>query len=141
MARCRRPTPSLYTGPFTLTTSAERPGHRRQSGRGQQRRGLRLVRQHSAVGNGTGLTGQYWTNTTGVAFTNVAFNTLPTLTRTDAMVNFNWSTNAARPLDRPHQLHRALDGFSAAAIQRDLHLHHRVRRRGAPLCERPVADR
>ena len=52
---------------------------------------------HAATGSGTGLLGQYWASTTGPAFTNLAFNALPTLTRTDAVVNFNWNTTGPDP--------------------------------------------
>ena len=51
----------------------------------------------AALGTGTGLLAQYWSNTTSTAFTNVSFSTLPTLTRTDAMVNFNWSVSGPDP--------------------------------------------
>ncbi len=51
----------------------------------------------SAIGVGAGLTGEYWTNTTSAAFTNLAFNVPPTLTRTDAVVNFHWNTNGPDP--------------------------------------------
>ena len=51
----------------------------------------------SAIGSGTGLLGRYWANTTSAAFVTPGFNTLPTLTRTDATVNFNWSTITPAP--------------------------------------------
>ncbi len=43
------------------------------------------------MGNGNGLRAQYWTNTTSVAFSNVSYSVPPTLVRTDAVVNFDWS--------------------------------------------------
>ncbi len=51
----------------------------------------------SAIGNGTGLTGMYWSNVTAVAFTNVNFAQPPSLTRTDAVVNFNWTNTSPAP--------------------------------------------
>ena len=45
----------------------------------------------AALGDGSGLLGEYWTNASAAAFTNPAFATLPTLTRTDAVINFNWT--------------------------------------------------
>jgi hypothetical protein len=46
----------------------------------------------SAIGSGTGLLGQYWANTTSAEFISAIFTNPPTLTRTDAVVNFNWDT-------------------------------------------------
>jgi uncharacterized repeat protein (TIGR03806 family) len=51
----------------------------------------------SAIGSGIGLLGQYWAGTSSAAFTNINFSTLPTLTRTDAMINFNWSGAGPSP--------------------------------------------
>src|SRR5262249_8715024 len=48
----------------------------------------------SAVGNGTGLLGGYYSN----AFPTNAFPGTPTLTRTDPTVNFNWGTGSPDPL-------------------------------------------
>jgi len=51
----------------------------------------------SATGTGTGLTGRYWANTTSTAFTNLNFSGLPTLTRTDATIHFNWGATGPAP--------------------------------------------
>ncbi len=89
---------TLYTGPFNLTsrslvqTLAAAPGTVNSSVASAS------FVNTAATGNGLGLLGQYWTNTTSVAFTNVTFNTPPTLTRTDAVVNFNWGTGAPSPV-------------------------------------------
>ena len=88
---------SLYTGPLTLVSTVNLQAIAAKAGAVNSGVASASFINTAAVGNGLGLTGQYWTNTTGVAFTNVAFNTLPTLTRTDAMVNFNWSTNGPDP--------------------------------------------
>jgi uncharacterized repeat protein (TIGR03806 family) len=47
----------------------------------------------AAVGSGSGLQAQYWANTNGAAFDDATFATPPTVGRTDAIVNFDWSTN------------------------------------------------
>jgi uncharacterized repeat protein (TIGR03806 family) len=51
----------------------------------------------SAIGTGTGLQGDYWTNVTSAAFTNLSFSIPPTLVRTDAVVNFNWASSPPAP--------------------------------------------
>ncbi len=87
----------LYTGPFSLTNSAAlhvvaiKPGYVDSA----------VIAagfiNSATIGNGVGLRGQYWTNTTSVQFTNVSFNTPATLTRTDAVVNFNWGSVGPDP--------------------------------------------
>src|SRR5262249_36940493 len=51
----------------------------------------------SAIGSGVGLRGAYWSNTTAAAFTTPGFTNLPSLVRTDAVVNFNWGTGSPDP--------------------------------------------
>ncbi len=87
----------LYTGPFPLTNSVLLQVVATQPGAVNSGVAIASFINSSAVGNGTGLLGQYWTNTTSAAFTNVTFNTLPTLTRTDAVVNFNWNSTGPDP--------------------------------------------
>ncbi len=87
----------LYTGPFVLTNTALVQAVAAAPGAINGGIASASFVNSSAVGTGTGLLGQYWTNTTGAAFTNVSFNTSPTLTRTDAMVNFDWSTTGPDP--------------------------------------------
>ncbi|MFZ0826159.1 MAG: chitobiase/beta-hexosaminidase C-terminal domain-containing protein [Verrucomicrobiia bacterium] len=87
----------LYTGPLLLTNSVALAVVATQAGSVNSGVTVASFINSSAIGNGTGLLGQYWTNTTSVAFTNVSFNTLPTLTRTDAVVNFNWNTTGPDP--------------------------------------------
>ena len=48
----------------------------------------------SAVGNGTGLLSQYWSN----HLSSAPYTGAPTLTRTDAVVNFNWGNGAPDPI-------------------------------------------
>ena len=87
----------LYTGPFLLTNSVSLKVVATQAGAVNSGVAIASFINSSAIGNGVGLLGQYWTNTTSVAFTNVTFNTLPTLTRTDAVVNFNWNSTGPDP--------------------------------------------
>jgi hypothetical protein len=87
----------LYTGPFTLTNLAAVNVVAARPGAVTSAMTSASFINSSATGNGTGLLGQYWANTTSTAFTNAAFNMPPTLTRTDAAVNFNWSTNGPDP--------------------------------------------
>jgi hypothetical protein len=118
----------LYTGPFAVTSTLEPSGRRRQTGNGQQRRGLR--RRSSTPPRwvtAPGLLGQYWADTTSAGVhQQFDFSALPTLTRTDADVNFNWSGAGPSPSRRADQFRRALDRLRAAAIQRNLYLHHPV---------------
>ncbi|MGD0086620.1 MAG: PA14 domain-containing protein [Verrucomicrobiota bacterium] len=88
---------TLYTGPFLLTNSVSLAVVAAQAGAVNSGAAIASFVNSSAIGNGTGLLGQYWTNTTSTAFTNATFNTLPTLTRTDAMVNFNWNSIGPDP--------------------------------------------
>ena len=87
----------LYTGSFILTNSAvvqaiaTIPGFVNSAGVSAS------FINSSSIGNGTGLLGSYWTNTTGVVFTNTDFATLPTLVRTDAVVNFNFGDAGPAP--------------------------------------------
>ncbi|HLX69206.1 MAG TPA: PA14 domain-containing protein, partial [Verrucomicrobiae bacterium] len=83
---------TLYTGPFSVTTTANLQAIAFKSGAVNSGVASASFINTAAVGNGNGLLGQYWTNTTGTAFTNASFSTPPTLIRTDAVVNFNWST-------------------------------------------------
>ncbi len=80
----------VYTGPFILNSSASVQAIASQPGATSSGVASAGFVDTSAIGTGTGLLGAYWTNVTSLAFTNVAFNVPPTLTRTDAVVNFNW---------------------------------------------------
>ncbi len=86
----------LYTAPFVLTNSVEVQAIAVKPGSVNSGIASAGFVNTSAIGNGTGLLAYYWSNMTSVAFTNAAFNTAPTLTRTDLMVNFNW-TNTPPP--------------------------------------------
>ena len=88
----------VYTGPFVLSISASVQAIAAQPGATISGVASASFINSSAIGNGLGLLGQYWTNTTSTAFTNTTFNGLPTLTRTDATINFNWGTTGPSPL-------------------------------------------
>ena len=83
----------VYNGPFQLTNSAVVQAIAAIPGAFNSPPASASFINSSEIGTGTGLLGKYWTNTTRVAFTNVNFSTLPTLTQTDAAVNFNWGIN------------------------------------------------
>jgi uncharacterized repeat protein (TIGR03806 family) len=87
----------VYTGPLTLTNSVLLQALAGAPGMVNSSVVTASFINSSAIGTGTGLLGQYWANTTGAAFTNAGFNTSPTMTRTDAVVNFNWSTTGPDP--------------------------------------------
>ena len=87
----------LYTGPFVLSTSATVQAIATQPGAANSAVASAGFVNSSALGHGTGLQGSYWTNASGTAFTNLNFTRLPTLTRTDAVVNFNWSGAGPAP--------------------------------------------
>jgi uncharacterized repeat protein (TIGR03806 family) len=88
----------FYTAPFVLTNSVSVTAGAFKAGAGASGTASASFINSSAVGNGTGLLGNYWANTTSTAFTNVTFTNLPTLTRTDATVNFNWNTTGPNPI-------------------------------------------
>ncbi len=86
-----------YTGPFFVTTTANLQAVAVKSGAVNSGVASASFINTAAVGNGNGLLGQYWTNTTGNAFTNASFNTVATLTRTDAVISFNWNSTGPDP--------------------------------------------
>ncbi|HZV36935.1 MAG TPA: chitobiase/beta-hexosaminidase C-terminal domain-containing protein, partial [Verrucomicrobiae bacterium] len=83
----------VYNAPFVLTTSASVQAIAAQPGAVNSGVVSASFVDSSAVGSGTGLLGSYWSNVTSTAFTNVSFSVSPTLVRTDATVNFNWTAN------------------------------------------------
>lgn len=87
----------LYTAPFLLTNNATVTTFAVAPGAVNSGLASATFVNTSAAGTGTGLTGQYWTNTTSTAFTNASFNTPPTLTRVDPTINFNWGTTPPSP--------------------------------------------
>jgi len=82
----------LYTAPFVVTSTLNLQAIAAKPGTVNSAIAFASFVNTAALGNGSGLLGQYWANTTSAAFTNIAFTNLPTLTTTDAVVNFNWSS-------------------------------------------------
>ncbi|MGD0412911.1 MAG: chitobiase/beta-hexosaminidase C-terminal domain-containing protein [Verrucomicrobiota bacterium] len=87
----------LYTGPFVITNTLVLQAIAAKAGAVNSGVSYASFVNTAAPGQGYGLLGQYWTNTTAAAFTNVSFNTPATLTRTDAVVNFDWGTGGPDP--------------------------------------------
>src|ERR1039457_1621307 len=82
----------LYTGPFVLTSNAVVQAIAIQSGAVSSAVNSASFVNTAALGNGTGLLGDYYANT----FPTNPFAGSP-LVRTDAVVNFNWSTTSPDP--------------------------------------------
>ncbi len=58
----------------------------------------------TAVGGGTGLIGQYWANANASDFTNESFTASPSLTHTEATMDFDWRTKGPDPMISPDHL-------------------------------------
>ncbi len=80
-----------YTAPFAVTNSTIIKARGFKAGFVQSSVTVATLLNSSAVGNGTGLKGSYFSNQSKT------FNGTPTLARTDAVVNFNWGTGAPDP--------------------------------------------
>jgi len=87
----------LYTIPFVLTNTASVQAIAVKPGAVNSAVASAGFVNTSAIGNGSGLLAYYWSNVTSTAFTNVSFATPPTLIRTDAFVNFNWTNSSPDP--------------------------------------------
>jgi hypothetical protein len=81
----------LYTGPFFITNSLEVQAVAYKTGSVPSGTAIATFLSTASVGSGTGLLGAYYSNQP-MTFTNP-----PTLTRTDAVVNFNWGTGSPDP--------------------------------------------
>jgi uncharacterized repeat protein (TIGR03806 family) len=81
----------LYAGPFTLTNNAAIKAKAFKAGFVDSSVAVATLLNSSAIGNGTGLQGSYYSNQAKT------FNNPPTLVRTDATVNFNWGTGSPDP--------------------------------------------
>ncbi|HUD46868.1 MAG TPA: LamG-like jellyroll fold domain-containing protein [Candidatus Baltobacteraceae bacterium] len=88
---------TLYSGPFAVTTTLNLEAVAVKSGAVNSGVATASFVNSAALGDGAGLLGEYWANTTSAAFTNIDFAALPTLSRTDAVVNFNWSSAGPAP--------------------------------------------
>jgi hypothetical protein len=87
-----------YRTPLTLTNSVEIRALAVKPGAVNSGVAVASFVNTAAIGDGTGLQGQYWTNTSATDFTNEMFTTPPSLTRTEAALDFDWSTNGPDPL-------------------------------------------
>jgi hypothetical protein len=83
----------IYTGPFLLTNTTTVKVKAFKAGFVDSGVTATTLVNSSAYGNGTGLVGAYFSNQSKT-FTNPP---TPTLTRTDAVVNFDWSTGSPAP--------------------------------------------
>lgn len=88
---------TLYTGPFVLTTSANVQAIAVRPGTVNSGVVSASFLDSSAIGQGTGLLGSYWSNTSSSQFTTPGFNTPATLVRTDSVVNFDWGNGSPDP--------------------------------------------
>jgi uncharacterized repeat protein (TIGR03806 family) len=80
----------LYTGPFNLTNSSAVQAFAVKPGSVNSGIARASFINSSAIGNGTGLLGEYWAN----AFPGAPFPGPPTFTRTDSVVDFDWGTGS-----------------------------------------------
>jgi len=82
---------TLYTSPFVVTNSGAVKVRAFMAGAVDSAVASATFINSSAIGTGTGLVGNYWSNQLKT------FNGSPTLTRTDATVNFNWGGGSPDP--------------------------------------------
>lgn len=83
----------LYTAPFVLTNSVVVTARAFKAGAIASASATASFLNSSLLGNGTGLTGAYYTNHTSAS----PFTGSPILVRTDATVNFDWGNGAPDP--------------------------------------------
>jgi hypothetical protein len=81
-----------YTGPFVITNSLSVKARAFQTGAVNSQVTAATFIISRDVGAGTGLTGEYFTGQSAT------FNNPPTLVRTDATINFDWTTVPPDPL-------------------------------------------
>ncbi len=81
----------LYAGPFTLTNSVAVHARAFKAGAVDSAASIATFLSSTSVGNGTGLTGIYYSNQLET------FNGSPTLTRIDPQINFNWNNGPPSP--------------------------------------------
>jgi hypothetical protein len=88
---------TLYSEPFALTNSAAVTAGAFKPGAVPSGTASASFIDSSAVGDGTGLLGHYWSNTTYTAFIAPGFDAPPTLTRIDPTIDFDWDTTPPSP--------------------------------------------
>jgi len=87
-----------YAGPFAVTTTTNLQAIAIKTGAVSSGVASAAFVNTAAVGGGSGLLGQFWANTSGAAFDDAAFAVPPTITRTNAIVDFNFSASVPDPL-------------------------------------------
>jgi hypothetical protein len=83
-----------YTGPFVVTNTTEIQAVAIKPGAVNSGRATAALVNTAAIGGGSGLIGQYWTNTGDVVFNESFANSAATLICTGKTLNFDWRTNA-----------------------------------------------
>jgi uncharacterized repeat protein (TIGR03806 family) len=87
-----------YAGPIAVTTTTNLQAIAIKTGAVSSGVASAAFVNTAAVGGGSGLLGQFWANTSGAAFDDATFAAPPTVTRTNAVVDFNFSASAPDPL-------------------------------------------
>jgi uncharacterized repeat protein (TIGR03806 family) len=87
-------TSTRYSGPFAVTKTATLQAIAIKDGAVNSIVASAAFVNTAAVGGGSGLLGQYWTSTNDAAFNDATFDSPATITLTNAVVNFDWNTNA-----------------------------------------------
>jgi uncharacterized repeat protein (TIGR03806 family) len=83
----------FYTGSFVLTNTAAVKAIATKPGQVNSAVTTASFLNSSAIGSGTGLLGAYYANHTSAN----PYTGLPTLVRTDAFINFNWTSSGPAP--------------------------------------------
>ena len=84
----------LYTAPFSLTNSANVQAIATKAGAVNSGIASAGFLNSSSIGTGTGLVGNYWSDTTAATLSSPSFSVPPSLVRTDATVNFDWGVGS-----------------------------------------------
>jgi uncharacterized repeat protein (TIGR03806 family) len=88
---------TLYTGAFMLTKNTGVQAIAVKTGSVNSGIASASFINSSSIGNGTGLKGEYWSNEFVNSPPATPFNGSPTLTRTDATVDFDWGGGSPDP--------------------------------------------
>jgi uncharacterized repeat protein (TIGR03806 family) len=83
----------LYTGPFVVSNTVSVQAVATKSGAVNSAVAVASFINSSSIGNGTGLTGAYYSNHTAAS----PFTGPPTLVRTDSTIDFDWGSGSPDP--------------------------------------------